>query len=134
MLIRNNIFAQNKPFEIGHSSDYQQGDLPLKNIIIDYNLIQDVNTVDNPFYMKTWAQDWVYSITGDFAVQADPLFANAGTADFRLKSNSPAIHAGHPDTEYNNSDGTQNTIGAVQGEYFTDYYWWKSHFPPQIQE
>lgn len=133
VIIRNNIFAHNKPFEIGRSGDYQDGDFESQNIIIDYNLIQDINTVDNPFYMKTWTKDWVYSIKGEHSLDADPLFVQTDAADFRLAANSPARNAGHPDADFANADGSRNTLGAVQGSYFTQYYWWKSDFPSVIE-
>ena len=134
IIIRNNILSRNKPFELGRSGDYQENDLAVQNIIIDYNLINDVNTVSNPFYMATWTKDWVYSITGNSAVAADPLFADAAAGDFRLESTSPAINAGNPGTEYNDPDGTRNDIGAFSASYKGDYFWWKNEFPPVIDD
>ena len=82
--------------------------------------------------MKSETKDWVQSITGEHHVEGDPQFIDPAHGDFRLLSNSPALHAGHGDVEYANSDGSSNTIGAVQGEFFKTYNWWKVNFPPQI--
>ncbi len=85
VFIYNNILSRNKPFELGHTADYDPGDFEEKNIRIAYNLINDINTVPNPFYMKTWTKDTVWSITGDSALLQEPLFADPANADFRLK-------------------------------------------------
>ncbi|MBN1995986.1 right-handed parallel beta-helix repeat-containing protein [candidate division KSB1 bacterium] len=133
VLIRNNIFAQNKPFEIGHSGDYQEGDFEQKNIIIEYNLIYDVNTVDNPFYMSLWAKDWVYSVAGENGITAEPGFVNASGLDFRLLSASPAVDAGSPDAESNDPDGSRNDLGAFALGATEEYNWWRTNFPPAIE-
>ena len=131
--IRNNILSLNKPFEIGHSYEYKQGDFEEKNIVIEYNIINDINTVSNPFYMATWTKDSVYSVTGENSVSGDPLFADPANGDFRLQTGSPVIDAGHPDPIYNDPDGTRNDPGAFPFGYDEDYYWWKNNFPPVIE-
>lgn len=133
IFIRNNILSLNKPFEIGYTHDYQEGEFEEKNILIEYNLINDVNIVSNPFYMATWTKDSVYSVTGENSVSGDPLFKDPSNGDFRLQTGSPCIDSGHPDPVYNDPDGTRNDPGAFPFGYNEDYFWWKNNFPPVIE-
>ena len=48
-------------------------------------------------------------------ISADPLFFNPPGEDYRLGAGSPCIDAGDPDTQYNDSDGTRNDMGAYGG-------------------
>ncbi|MBN1893373.1 right-handed parallel beta-helix repeat-containing protein [bacterium] len=130
--IRNNIFAKNKPFEIGRSGDYAEGDFAEKSIVVEYNLIQDINTVSYPFYMSVWAKDWIYPVTGDSSVQADPLFVDPAAVDFRITEGSPGIDAGHPDAAYNDADGSRCDMGAFPYGTESSAFWWNSGFPPVI--
>jgi hypothetical protein len=132
VILRNNIFAANKQFEIGYTQNYKPGDFTLKNIVIDYNCIHDINTVSYPFYMGSWTMDSVYVTTGSAAIAGDPLFESIFRADFRLKADSPAINAGHPNSEYNDPDGSRNDIGAFSIADLEEYGWWKANFPPRI--
>ena len=133
IMIRNNIFAANKQFEIGYSQAYNQGDFSSKQITIDYNCVYDINSVTYPFYMGTWTMDSVYVTTGSEAVLSDPLFRNVSGQDFRLQEGSPAIDAGHPDEKYNDPDGSINDIGAFSTDDIETYGWWKLNFPPEIK-
>ncbi len=51
----------------------------------------------------------------------DPLFKGyvgfSEVYDFRLEESSPCKNAGHPDQEYNNKDGSRNTMGAYGGPW-----------------
>ncbi|MFZ5476699.1 MAG: MopE-related protein [Myxococcota bacterium] len=47
---------------------------------------------------------------------SDPLFVDAGGGDFHLMPRSPAVDAGDPAPEYNDTDGTRNDMGAYGGE------------------
>ncbi len=51
--------------------------------------------------------------TGD--ISSDPLFVNATYNDYRLQPGSLSINAGHPDSIYNDLDGTRNDMGAYGG-------------------
>ncbi|HEY5744913.1 MAG TPA: right-handed parallel beta-helix repeat-containing protein [Chryseolinea sp.] len=130
--IFNNIFAHNAPFEIGHTARLEGNWAALKNIEISNNLIQDVNTVDYPIYLRTFAKDSVYSMTGTHALQMDPLFVDPENGDFRLKENSPAANAGYSDLK----DATQNARGYFLGTFplgtSKESFWWLTNFPPEI--
>ncbi|NQT27336.1 right-handed parallel beta-helix repeat-containing protein [candidate division KSB1 bacterium] len=130
--IQNNIFARNKPFEIGYTERLNSAEFELKQIVIQYNLIQDINTVEYPFHMATWADDWVSVTPGEHAIEADPLFEDPANGDFRIQSDSPAINAGNPDAVYNDSDGSRNDIGAFPFNMTTEDFWWLTNFPPDI--
>jgi hypothetical protein len=53
VVLRDNIFALDKPFEVGYSGDYGSGGLGGHGILVERNLIQDANTTVFPFYMAT---------------------------------------------------------------------------------
>ncbi len=82
---------------------------------IERNLIHDVNTTSYPFYMATWAKDWVWATTGAGAILADPLFVDAAAQDFRPQPGSPAVGIGALEP-----GGTANV-------------WWRQGFPPEIE-
>jgi hypothetical protein len=112
--IRDNVFALDKPFVIGYSGDYGPGGLAGR-VSIEHNLVHDTNTTSFPFYMATWARDYVWSTTGGDAVLADPLFVDPAAQDFRPKPGSPA-----------------SGLGALEpGSALNP--WWKQGFPPEIQ-
>ncbi len=133
IIIENNIFSEDVPFEIGYSSKYRPDDFEKKKITIAWNLIHNTNEVSSPVYLAEWARDSVYATTGDSAVLAAPLFADPAHGDFRLKADSPARHAGDPDPGYSNPDGSRNDIGAFPAGGEEPYFWWKEDFPPLIQ-
>lgn len=130
--IQNNIFARNKPFEIGYTERLNPAEMEIKQIVIQYNLIHNINTVDTPFYMATWADDWVSVTPGDHAVEADPLFADPSGGDFRIQPNSPAVDAGNPEAAYNDPDGSRSDIGAFSSGAAAEDFWWQTDFPPEI--
>ncbi len=133
VVITNNIFAQNFPFEIGFSSEYGSKIPEEQNIIISYNLIQDINTWEWPFYMETWAKDSVFPTTGLNSILADPLFENPGLGDFRLKLTSNAIQAGNPILEYAGKNGAPDDLGAFPSITLPEHFWWLTNFPPKIE-
>jgi hypothetical protein len=114
VVIRKNVFAANKPFEIGYSRDYGEGG-PGDRVRIEDNLIHDVNTTTFPFHMATWAKDRVLSTTGVRAILAAPSFVDAAARDLRPGPASPA--AG---------------LGALPSDA-PARPWWKAGFPPEIE-
>ncbi len=48
-------------------------------------------------------------------INIDPLFVNVKNDDFHLRADSPCIDAGNPDSQYNDTDGSRNDIGAYGG-------------------
>jgi hypothetical protein len=112
--IRDNVFSCDKPFEIGYSEDYGPGG-PRGRVVIDHNLVHDTNTTAFPFYMATWAKDYVSSTIGGNAILADPQFVDPAAQDFRPRPGSPA--AG---------------LGALAAGSPLDQ-WWKAGFPPEVQ-
>ena len=47
----------------------------------------------------------------------DPFFKDAPTGDLSLRSNSPAIDAGNPDSDFTDLDGSRSDIGAYGGPH-----------------
>jgi hypothetical protein len=137
--IRNNIFSDNKGFQIGYSDYYLKLDRDVniafrkKTIDIDYNLIFDKDNLSYPIYVG-WPPDNyanVYPYKGSHFIENNPLFVAPQSSKFYLNSNSPAIDKGSPERAYNDPNGTRNDIGAF-------YYgakqslWWKTNFPPHF--
>ncbi len=130
--IRNNIFAQNSPFEIGRTSLLSPEMMKTQKIEIDYNLVHDINTTRFPVYLETWLKDTVYSIKGENTILASPLFEDPESGDFRLKKPSPAVDSGHPDPIYNDKDNSRNDVGAFPLGTSLKDFWWLNSFPPKI--
>ncbi|MDP7610025.1 MAG: hypothetical protein QF814_09940 [Candidatus Marinimicrobia bacterium] len=57
------------------------------------------------------------SISGPNLIMDDPklIRLDLTPSAFFLAKDSPCIHAGHPDDQYNNIDGLRNTMGATGG-------------------
>jgi len=47
----------------------------------------------------------------------DPKFVDLINENFKLNDDSPCIDEGHPDSQYNDADGTRNDMGAYGGKY-----------------
>ena len=112
--IRDNVFALNRPFEIGYSGDYGGAGVAGR-VAIEHNLVHDTNTTTYPFYLAAWAKDYVWPTTGTGAILADPQFVDAAAQDFRPRPGSPATG-----------------VGALESGSPLNQ-WWKSGFPPEIQ-
>ncbi|MBL7013128.1 MAG: hypothetical protein ISR83_01790 [Candidatus Marinimicrobia bacterium] len=78
------------------------------------------NTGDNP--RRLWQNAFYCNIDEIFIVNSNsgnikenPEFTLETQDDFRLNESSPCIDIGHPDTQYNDQDGTRNDMGAFGG-------------------
>jgi parallel beta-helix repeat protein len=99
--IINNIIVDNNGSGIYRSVG---GDIPYTGTLTEkYN---DVWNNSNGDY------DGLEAGTGDISL--DPKFVSA--TDFHLQSDSPAIDAGDPDSQYNDPDGSRNDMGAYGGQ------------------
>ena len=49
------------------------------------------------------------------AYQESPEFLQETADDFRINNSSPCVDAGHPDIQYNDTDGTRNDMGIFGG-------------------
>lgn len=101
LVMLNNIF-----YRPDSNSNLRLGDPTAMNgVYLDYSLVSpslkgtNQNGIDNQIPM--------------FAGYID----TSETFDFHLQLTSPGINAGSPDTEYNNVDGSRNTMGAYGGPY-----------------
>lgn len=129
VIIRDNIFSNNFPFEIGHSARFEDDWMIKKNITISHNLVQDINRFSYPMHLTTWLKDSVYSISGTHTTTGDPLFEDPANADFRLKKNSPGLKV------VNVESGKVDSLsykGAFRYGFNRDEFWWKKSFPPVI--
>jgi hypothetical protein len=102
-LVRNNIIAFNDG--CGLISWYD-----LEYVPHDYNDVFGNGTN----YCKGFVPDTT-------EISADPLFANPAIADYHLLLTSPCIDAGHPDSIYNDPDGSRNDMGAFGGPGAADW-------------
>ncbi|WP_013324535.1 right-handed parallel beta-helix repeat-containing protein [Gloeothece verrucosa] len=130
IVIQNNIFSENKYFQIGYSGNYKPEDFERKNLKIEYNLIHNSEPVTYPVYLKEWAKDYVFATQGKNALEADPLFVNARIGNLYLKSSSPAIKAGHPENSLPPKDIDQD-LGALPANK-AESFWWRQNFPPKF--
>lgn len=102
-VVKNNIFTDSSVigFQIVESPRDQMGVEPYLSYNIYWNNGHNRSNVEK----------------GKGEVENDPMFLDAAKRDFRLKKGSPAINAGAPDSEYNDSDGSRADIGAYGGTY-----------------
>lgn len=137
--IKNNIFSDNKGFQIGYSDRYLKSDQDIyitfqkKHINIAYNLIFDQNNVDYPIYVGGSPKNnvRVYATKGTNFVESNPSFVDTESGNFYLNSDSAAIDRGSPEKAYADLDGTRNDIGSFH--YGTRRsLWWQTNFPPQF--
>lgn len=131
LTIINNIFSENKYFQIGYSSDFDLNDFAIKNISIDYNLIHDLETVTYPVYLEEWAKDYVYAIKGNNFIEENPLFISTKARNLYLKNLSPAINAGKPEKMNTNAQQRGDDLGAFPASE-KQTFWWLRNFPPQF--
>ncbi|MDP8287067.1 MAG: T9SS type A sorting domain-containing protein, partial [Candidatus Electryonea clarkiae] len=94
----NNVFMSN---EISVLTEYQDFNIPS----FQYNCLFDNDSISETVLLDT---------TNLFL---DPEFAD--TIQFMLSDSSRLINAGHPDSAYNDLDGSRNDIGLWGGPYAT---------------
>jgi hypothetical protein len=94
----------------------------LNNIVFGSRTFK-VNSLDTTSFIIDYSRMSPVSISGDSIITADPQFVSLETEmpDFHLQPDSPCINAGHPDTQYNNVDGTRNSMGAFGGPWGDDF-------------
>jgi hypothetical protein len=92
LLIRNNIIYQSQPDISYTNSAIQTG------ITIDFNLLDENINIGSDF------------------INTNPEFVD--NIDFRLSPTSPCVDAGHTDSQYFDTDGSRNDIGATGGPRF----------------
>ena len=124
--IRNNIFSDNRGFQIGYSDLFVRDHRSWKavarekQIQITSNLIDGRNTIDSPIESEGDLSDRVdiYAVNGDRAIFGSPLFKDSAKQDFTLRRGSPAA------------------VGyAAVGAYAPgspSQLWWKRDFPPTL--
>lgn len=76
-------------------------------------------TDNNPMirdYNDIWGNNSNYypGLTPDPTdISVDPVFEDAGAGNYRLQATSLCVNAGHPDSLYNDPDGSRSDIGAI---------------------
>ena len=124
--ITNNIFSDNRGFQIGHSerflSQQQSWQAAARNlgILIAENMIGGRNSINSPIQGGGRPSDRVkiYATSGDRAVFGNPLFKEPARHDFTLHRNSPATAEDFPVGAYASGSSPQ--------------LWWKKNFPPKL--
>ena len=124
--IRDNIFSDNRGFQIGYSelylNDFQSwaAAARAKDIRITGNLIDGSYAIDSPIESGGDPRDQVkiYAVSGERAFVGKPLFRNPDDQDFRLRGASPAGSVAIP-------------IGAYPAGSHSQP-WWKQDFPPNL--
>lgn len=124
--IRNNIFSNNRGFQIGYSGLFIRDGRSWravrreKKIQITSNLIDGRNTITSPIESGGDLTDRVkiYAVNGDRAIFGKPLFKDPANQDFTLRRGSPAARS-------------RVTAGAY-GPGAPSLMWWKRDFPPRM--
>jgi len=124
--IRNNIFSDNRGFQIGYSEpfleDLRQWEAVAreKNIKITDNLIDGRNSVNTPILSGGNPSNRVkiYAVNGERPIFADPMFKDPGEQDFSLRRGSPGAARHVAAGAY--TPGTSSEL------------WWKRCFPPSL--
>ncbi|MBM3324102.1 MAG: right-handed parallel beta-helix repeat-containing protein, partial [Calditrichaeota bacterium] len=100
-LLLNNIIAKcGRPGIMAQTSSFPT---------IDYNDVWQNNTLGD----STTNYEGIALPPDHHNLSSDPLFVSGSLAV--LQDGSPCIDRGHPGTEYNDTDGTRNDIGAYGG-------------------
>jgi hypothetical protein len=122
--IINNIFSENRGFQIGYSElflknsrSWQMASVD-KGIQITGNLLNGPNETSIKSGGDPVDQVEIYAVNGSNALIGDPLFINAANENFGLRPDSPA-------------DGQGFVAGAYSGGS-TNRSWWRENFPPQL--
>lgn len=105
--IHNSIVYKTKIFLISEHDT-------VNSTIVDYSNIENGQ---NNFILDHAKLTWGIGNT-----TASPQFVNENNADYHLKSTSPCINMGNPDSIYNDSDGTRNDIGAYEFSLTTNAF------------
>jgi len=115
LTIRNSIFYNNrvgifvtKPPIMANPNDISKKDAtkywqkPREDVYLklEYNIFWNV-------------KDFIDYRKGDRDLMSDPKFMNPAKDDYSLKTGSPCIDSGDPDTKYNDTDGSRCDIGAI---------------------
>jgi parallel beta-helix repeat protein len=125
IVVRNNIFSDNRGFQIGYSGLYLD-DYPswtvaasAKNIRITGNMIDGQNNVAAPIESGGDLHDQVkiYAVNGRRAIFGNPMFEDPANADFTLRAGAPASASHIMDSTL--------TVGAAD-------LWWQRGFPPRL--
>lgn len=126
ILIKNNIFSDNRGYQIGYSDLYLinnqswQAVAREKNIQIVANLIDGHNAGESSIKSGGDPPDRVdiYATNGDRPIFGNPLFRDPANQDFTLRSGSPA------------------SVGQVAAGAYPpgspSQFWWKLDFPPRL--
>ncbi len=102
--VRNNIAVGGRDYGLATN---RECDRVSDEVRIDHNLIWPPELEVDP---RRWRQ-WVPTF-GDWPVLEEPGFIDPEGYNFRLREDSPAIDAGHPDERYSDPDGTRGDVGA----------------------
>ncbi len=124
--IRNNIFSDNRGFQIGYSelflkeSRLWRAVARVKNIQITGNLVDGRNTINSPIESGGKLPDRVriYAVNGRRAIFGNPMFKDPANQDFTLRRASPAAAARVAAGAY--TPGSRPRL------------WWKYEFPPKL--
>jgi hypothetical protein len=124
--IRDNIFSENRGFQIGHSDLFMRDGQPWqavvreKEIQITGNLIYGQNETDSAIESGGDSPDRVqiYSVNGDRAIFADPLFNDPANQDFTLGRGFAAA--------------VDHKLRGAYAPGSSSLFWWKRDFPPKM--
>jgi hypothetical protein len=124
--IRNNIFSDNRGFQIGYSELFLEGARQWKavarerNVEITHNLIDGRNAIDATILSggNPGDREKIHPVNGEHAIFADPMFKDPANQNFTLRRGSVA-------------NAKQVAAGAHRLGASSEM-WWKRPFPPNL--
>jgi hypothetical protein len=127
LAITNNIFSDNRGFQIGFSELFLEGGKSWsaarreKGLRIAGNLVNGRNTIGSPVESGGNPADRlkIYATSGQRAIFADPMFKDPASGDFTARHSSPAL--------------VSRVALSIYGLRAELKPWWIQGFPPRLE-
>jgi len=113
-LINTTIYANGTGLSLNNSASRVENSIIVKNF--QAGIISNHQSLTSQ-YNNVWGngENYINLSPGLGDIRMDPRFQDEGSANFRLRSDSPCIDAGNPSSEHYDRDGSRNDQGAYGG-------------------
>ncbi len=115
-VLNNTIYSGRAGLLLWGSSTTAYGNT-VTNCSMGVSAVSNANTA----YNNIWGNgtDWTSGSPGSMDVALNPGFENPANGNFSLSESSLLIDFGHPNSTYDDPDGTRNDIGAIPFDHRT---------------
>ncbi len=122
--INNNVVFANGPFNTGTAGieigARAEGTVLCNNIFMQNHGYGVSNaspaaTMSYNCFWQNHGTDFKGLVSREGQILVDPCFIDAARLNFQLKTGSPCVNAGDPNSPYNDADGSRNDMGAFGG-------------------